>query len=337
MKPYLRAGVLENFCATVAQLGADADALLREADVAPEVMTMPGIYLPYSNYLKLMDCAARATRAPHFGLLMTRSASTDTLGTTGIIMTQADTVGGAWQALANFYPIHDTYGRVRLEEAGEYAIVSYGIPRKDLPGTRQIYDVAAGVCSNIMRQFCGADFGALIFGLPYPEPADLSCYDCLAAKRLLFDRDTIEMYYDRALLRQPLPASSGELRLLLDEYIASRDDRGSVVTTSRKVEDLIRRLLPSGECTLTLIADTLAVTPRTLQVRLEEEQTSFRELLEKVRREVATHHLRRGDMQLTQLAMVLGYSELSAFSRSFRSWYGVSPRQWAADNCRLLA
>ena len=99
--------------------------------------------------------------------------------------------------------------------------------------------------------------------------------------------------------------------------------------TSRRVEDIIRSLLPTGDCTLPRVADTLSTSDRTLQARLESEHSSFRELLEKVRREIATYHLSRGDIQLTQLAMILGYSELSAFSRSFRRWYGVSPRRWA--------
>jgi len=328
MTPYLRAGVLENFRVTAEALGADPQALLVEAEVAPEVLTMPGIYLPYANYLKLMDSAARATATPHFGLLMTRSASTDTLGTTGIIMTQADTIGAAWEALAHFYQIHDTYGSVKLQRTRDYAILSYGIPRNDLPGTRQIYDVAAGVCTNIMKQFCGADYRSLAYALPYIEPDDLAYYDRLSTDRLLFDADVMEIHFDPGLLRQPLPGSSSELRSVLDNYFASRQ-AGTVHSTSRKVEAMIRHLLPTGDCSLSLVADTLSVTVRTLQVRLEAEQVSFRELLEKVRREIATYHLRRGDMQLTQLAMVLGYSELSAFSRSFRHWYGVSPREWA--------
>ena len=329
MTPYLRAGVLENFRSTAEALGADADALLRDADVAPEVMTIPGIYLPYANYLKLMDCAARATGVPHFGLEMTRSATTETLGTAGIIMTQAETVGAAWRALAEFYGIHDTYGTVRLQEAVDYAIIGYGIPRRDLSGTRQIYDVAAGVCNNIMKQFCGPGYRALGYGFPYPQPDDLSCYAILGTDQLRFETDALEMYCDLKLLERKIEGRSAEMRSVLDNYFASRDV-GKPYSISRKVEDIIRRLLPSGHCTLPLIADTLSVTERTLQVRLEAEQTSFRQLLEKVRREIATYHLRRGDMQLTQLALVLGYSELSAFSRGFRSWYGVSPRQWLA-------
>ena len=331
MTPYLRAGVLEYFRAAVEALGADADALLLEADVAPEVMTIPGIYLPYANYLKLMDCAARATGAPHIGLLITRSATTDTLGTTGIIMTQAETVGAAWQSAAHFYQIHDTYGTVRLQEVGDWAILSYSIPRNDIPGTRQIYDVAAGVCTNIMKQFCGADYRAMGYGFPYPRPQDLSCYAGLGTENLRFETDAMEIYFNPATLRRQLPGTSAELRSVLDNYLATRQG-GTSHSISRRVEDMIRRLLPTGQCSLTLVAETLAVTERTLQLRLEAEHSSFRQLLENVRREIATYHLRRGDMQLTQLAMVLGYSELSAFSRSFKGWYGVSPRQWAVGS-----
>jgi AraC-like DNA-binding protein len=328
MTPYIRAGILEHFRTTVESLGGDADALLRRADVAPEVMTIPGIYLPYANYMTLMDLAARATGAPHFGLAMMRHATAETLGTTGIIMTRAETVGAAWKALVHFYGIHDTYGTVSLWQSGDRAVMSYRIPGNDLPGARQVCDAAAGLATNIMKQFCGSGFRFPAYSLPYPAPADLSCYEALGAKELRFDGDAMEVHFDRALLNRRLPALQDPAHSVLDHYFASREP-GVTHPTSRRVEDMIRRLLPTGQCSLSLVAETLATTGRTLQAKLESEHSSFRGLLEKVRREIATYHLGRGDMQLTQLAMILGYSELSAFSRSFRRWYGVSPRRWA--------
>ncbi len=328
MTPYIRAGILEHFRATVEALGADADALLREADVAPEVMTLPGIYLPYANYMKLMDLAARAAGAPHFGLEMMRSATTEILGTTGIIMAQAETVRDAWDALVHFYGIHDTYGSVSRWQSGEHEVMSYTIPGGDLPGARPVYDAALGVATNIMKQFCGMDFRAVAYRMPYPEPEDLSCFDRLGTRDLRFNADAMEMHFERALLNRPLPRQTNTLGSVLDDYFATRE-AGTANPTSRRVEDIIRRLLPTGDCTLPRVADTLSTSDRTLQARLEAEHSSFRRLLEKVRREIATYHLSRGDMRLTQLAMVLGYSELSAFSRSFRRWYGVSPRHWS--------
>ena len=198
------------------------------------------------------------------------------------------------------------------------------------------YDAAAGLANNIMKQFCGTSFRALEYRLPYPQPADLSCYAVLGAEQLRFDAPAMQMCFDPGLLERRLPGRRDELRSLLEGYFV-RHGAGNPVSTGRKVEDLIRRLLPTGDCTLPVIAETLSITVRTLQARLDQEQTSFRRLLEQVRREIATYHLRRGDMPLTQLAMVLGYSELSAFSRSFRRWYGVSPRQWLDSDAPVLA
>lgn len=326
MKPYVRGGVLEHFAPSVTALGGDPAALLQAADVAPEVLTVPGIFLPYASYLKLMDLAARETGAPHFGLLMARSGNAETLGTLGIIMTQAETVGAAWDTLIQYYRIHDTYGRVRLYRYPDTAMISYALPRYDQPGTRQVCDVAAEITCNIMRRFCGSGFRCTAVNFPYPQPCDTHPYAALGAEQLGFGASAVELHFPAVEMQRSLHGVSEELRRALDELVIAQSGRET--SAARLVEDRVRSLLSAGDCTLVRVAETLAASPRTLQARLAEEDTSFREILERVRREIATYHLRRGDMQLTQLAMVLGYSELSAFSRSFRGWYGVSPRVW---------
>jgi AraC-like DNA-binding protein len=72
----------------------------------------------------------------------------------------------------------------------------------------------------------------------------------------------------------------------------------------------------------------LSLAPRTLQRQLHRRGTSFKELLEEVRSEAARRYLSESQLQLSQLAAILGYSELSAFSRVFRRWHGRSPQQW---------
>lgn len=333
MQAYIRGGVLEYFRDTVEQLGGNVQALLDEADVAPEVLTLSGVFLPYANYLRLMHLAARATGVEHFGLLMARHSNAETLGTIGITMTQAETVSAAWATLAHFYRIHDTYGQVRVDPGAESTMISYALPHYRQPGARQVIDVAAGITCNIMRKLCGADFQASQLAFPYQQPRDVSPFADLPCKRVCFGAQAMQVEVPAHYMRQKLAAGEGEWQLVLDDYLANRG--GISKSMARQVEDMIRRLMPTGDCALPRVAATLATTPRTLQVKLEQERCSFREILERVRREIATFHLRRGDMQLTQLAMVLGYSELSAFSRSFRAWYGESPRQWAAREQRL--
>ena len=115
--------------------------------------------------------------------------------------------------------------------------------------------------------------------------------------------------------------------MFLETYLESLEVAGQHAT-SRQVEKLIRDFLSTGECTLSHVAKFLSTSVRALQNRLSAEHTSYQMLLDKIRRELAVKHLSQRDMQLTQLAYLLGYSELSAFSRSFKPWYGTSPRTW---------
>ena len=90
----------------------------------------------------------------------------------------------------------------------------------------------------------------------------------------------------------------------------------------------VRQLLLAGEPPLETVAEQLGLAPWSLQRRLRDEGLSFSQLVDGVRRELATHYLGQPQLPISQLAPLLGYSEASAFSRAFRRWFGVGPRQW---------
>ncbi|ASD69518.1 hypothetical protein B1L02_21840 [Pseudoalteromonas piscicida] len=87
-------------------------------------------------------------------------------------------------------------------------------------------------------------------------------------------------------------------------------------------------LLSTGDCNKKNIALSLGLHPKKLERTLQEHQTSYRDLLEETRKEIALRMLQLGDVSMTTLALNLGYSELSAFSRSFKTWFGVSPNHY---------
>jgi AraC-like DNA-binding protein len=95
-----------------------------------------------------------------------------------------------------------------------------------------------------------------------------------------------------------------------------------------QVRDIVGQLLPSGECSVERVAATLDLHPRVLQKRLQQKRTSYVELLRETRLEIARQHLRARTMSITDLALNLGYAEVSIFSRNFKQWTGQSPRAW---------
>jgi AraC-like DNA-binding protein len=327
MQPQIRAGLLINFRPTVEALGGDLNQILAMAELPVHVLLNPEQFIPYRAYLRLIDAAATNTRCPHFGLEMSRQLGAENMGVTGFVMTQAVNVGAAWASLQRFYHVHDTYGTVLLTDNGDMACIRYEIPRAGLPGERQSIDVAAGVSTNIHRMLCGSEGEIATIHFPYPEPSDLTPYEFLKYRTILFEQPGYAMFFPAEVLQWQVAHSDPKMQVVLETYLESLES-SSQHATSRQVENLIRGVLSTGQCRLPHIAKFLSVSTRTLQSRLELEHSSFQLLLDKVRRELATSHLSRGDMQLTQLAYLLGYTELSAFSRSFKRWYGTSPRNW---------
>ncbi|MCB1675100.1 MAG: helix-turn-helix transcriptional regulator [Halioglobus sp.] len=97
-----------------------------------------------------------------------------------------------------------------------------------------------------------------------------------------------------------------------------------------QVADVIGRTLPTGECSLELVAATLNRPPRTLQAHLALRGFSYREMSRQMRYSLATQRLTEGNVSITDLSLQLGDAEVSIFSRHFKAWTGVSPRTWRA-------
>jgi AraC-like DNA-binding protein len=109
-----------------------------------------------------------------------------------------------------------------------------------------------------------------------------------------------------------------ELRRRLGEL-----DRDS--STSERVQAALVELLPTGVTAMSDVARSLAVSPRTLQRRLQEEGTSYQASLNRTRESLARHYLRDGDMSVGQISYLLGYDTPSSFYRAFHSWTGQTP------------
>ncbi|WP_156496912.1 helix-turn-helix transcriptional regulator, partial [Alcanivorax sp. HI0083] len=100
------------------------------------------------------------------------------------------------------------------------------------------------------------------------------------------------------------------------------------------VSNLLRDLLPQGRVTVDHIARCMAMSRRTLQRRLSDSGTSFQAVLDETRQKMALRYLRDSTLQVTQLSDLLGYADLSAFSRAFSRWFGIPPSQWEQQKAR---
>lgn len=96
----------------------------------------------------------------------------------------------------------------------------------------------------------------------------------------------------------------------------------------RSLRDVVRELLPAGYPTVEQSAGRVGIAVRTLQRRLRQDGLTYSELVERVRHEEACRLLQGGSRSIAEIAVRLGYSDPSHFSRAFRRWQGISPRDY---------
>ncbi|MCS0540263.1 AraC family transcriptional regulator [Aeromonas veronii] len=97
---------------------------------------------------------------------------------------------------------------------------------------------------------------------------------------------------------------------------------------SEKVSSVVNRLLREGQCTMTQVANVLGSGVRSLQLKLQEEGRSYSQILQECRIDLAYQLLQKKHIRVTDVAFELGFSDVSTFSRKFKSWTGFSPLQW---------
>jgi len=90
----------------------------------------------------------------------------------------------------------------------------------------------------------------------------------------------------------------------------------------------IVQYLPEGEVTIDKLASKLNISRRTLQRRLSDRDTNFLSILQEVRSKVALRYLSDSRLSITEIAFLLGYADQGSFSSAFKSWHGVSPRDY---------
>jgi len=189
-------------------------------------------------------------------------------------------------------------------------------------------DSAMAVLLRMCRITAGHAIDPLRVDLTHPRPSCSSEFDQLFRAPVNFGAADNRMCFDKSVLETHLTSSNPELARINDqaviEYLA-RFDRNDMAMQVRT--RLIERL-PAGTPRQDEIARDLNISLRSMQRKLQDAGTSYRELLDKTRSELAMHYVRETHRQLGEVAYLLGFSEPGSFTRAFRRWTGASPLEY---------
>ena len=175
------------------------------------------------------------------------------------------------------------------------------------------------------------DIAPSVVRFRHAPPADTREHAALFRCPIEFGAEYAEVEIDRSVLELPLPHANQTYHAIFQlqvERALARLPAPSGIAEG--VRAAARAALASGDCSLSGTARALGISARTMQRKLQAEGTSFAELIDALRREMAAAYLEKR-VPVAEIAWLLGYAEPSAFHHAFKRWTGTTPERWRAQ------
>ncbi|HXV76834.1 MAG TPA: AraC family transcriptional regulator [Candidatus Polarisedimenticolaceae bacterium] len=317
-----------NLLAGAEQYELDRDELSAAAGLTPSELADPDTRVPLSKIWALWRVLIERTDDPALGLRLGMRTRVRELGLVGYAVRHSRTLREAIGRVARYSRIvNEALVLHLIENENHGKLIVERAPALD----ELIHptDMRLASALAVAREITGAHIVPREVGVPHARPADVSAHERFFSCAIAFDQpESVLVFRCEDLDRAAIWADAtliGYLDRLADEMLASLDE---TVTFRERVRRAIWFDLSGGKPSVRQVARQLGVSPRTLQRRLEENDTSFAIELDRLRHEMAVRLLQDRSLAVYEVAFLLGYSEPSTFYRAFRRWERRSPQEY---------
>lgn len=310
------------------ELGTSPHDAFAMSGIAPLVFADANNRIPYQSIGQLLESCVQLTQCDHFGLLVGARFSLRNFGPIGYLMNNAPTVGDALRSLVQALHLHDRGATpILLTPDANCALLGYSVYRYGTPATDQIYDTAIAIAYRILCKLCGPTWTPKLVKLSHKQPPNVRPYRKLFQSPVSFDADISGIVFDRSWMQHPIKGADPLVYASLSRAMQDADV-GYDLLFKNRVQRVLHQMLLSGTFSASAIAQLFGLHERTLRRRLDSEGTNLQQLVNQTRFELAKELLQNTSLPVTDIASVLQYDDPNAFSRAFRSWANMSPKQW---------
>lgn len=269
--------------------------------------------------------ASQLSGDPLFGLHFGESLQLSALGIVGEIIRTSDTVGMAVEKAASLSHLLTDLFRITVESSANVFTIRF-LPQTERPDTfsfRQTLELFMVFVVHEMDGLLLRKIKPVAVRLPYQLE---NATEYARVFRCVVERSAAEygLVFDREYQREPLLTANYDIQQAL-----LRKVNEGVAVREGELGDKIRHYLLTnaylGIPSLNEIAANFNVSPRTLQRKLKDEGISYQDVADEVRKSLAIHYLEEGGYPVKEISYMLGYNELSAFTRAFKRWTGRTP------------
>lgn len=312
---------------TAESCGVDYFPLLEKAGIDAELLTDNNARVSNEAMERLIAYLMHACNDPCLGLHSAMFVEPATYSVLGYISMNCANLREVVANIPVFEKIVGDMGVSSTESLGDCMLLSWHCQFRNEVAKRQEVEAVIASWNAYTRNFLHVEpeyADAVWFEHSAPDNSDLLVdYTDFFGCEVLFDQPANGILIKNQVLEKPLPQRNEVLLNTLLEHatqILADIDRNQSMTV--QVKNMLRLMLAEHSPSSTLIAEKLGVSGRTLQRRLLEEGTYYKDVLNELRLEMAMHYLQNTTLSLDRISEKLGYAEPRSFYRSFKQWTG---------------
>ena len=326
----VHASGIHGYLKVIHDLKFNPEQLLAKYNIAPELLYQDDAWLSQKSVINLLESTASDAHCPDLGLRISSQQDISILGVLGIILQSATSIREVIQHTSDYLFLHGPGLVMSLQEQSplspDAVEIIFEIRADEYLPQRQTIDLCLGTIHRISKWLTGEQYELIAVSLPHNPIASITTYQrFFEAPTLVNQERAALLLHRRALTCQP-HGSNPALREVAQDYL-SRYFRNPNEKFSASVRKGLRVHLSTSHANKIQIASMLGLHPRTLQRKLVQEGTSFDQIKDDLRKELALQYLWETQIPMSQLAGILGFSEQSALTRAIKRWFNASPKK----------
>lgn len=328
---------VRNVLMAAVRKGADLQVLCTEMGMTPEQLEQTDARANLEQCAKVWEVAIRHTGDALLGLHLGEATSPALAGMVGFLMESSPDLQSAFQHVQQFNQLITNATEFSLDIQGdEFHYYIEPVPAWRILSENSAQQVVLHSMSgsiHIIKILSGRTIYPTRVLLRSAKPKDVQEYVRVLKCEPLFNQEHNCIVFRRRDMQLPVighnPALNLFFRELLEkELLKTQAQQSFAAEVRRAILQNFNHVLPQ----LADIVQFLHVSPRTLQRKLQEEGTSFQQIFDDVKLELATGMLKKPTLTVNEIAYKLGYAEPSVFRRAFKKWTGMSPKTYLAHS-----
>lgn len=326
--PYIYRGAVEGVFALLANAKwkIPEDTLMREANLLHKDLYIDENRAVLSAFGAILETAARLTQNDAIVFEIMAHIEQYAGSLVHYAFRQSPSVQVAMQTGIRYAGLIISFKKLEFEFIDDCAYFKWTNFEEEYTGYPQLQVWTPSRVVTMVRAALGRNWTPSEVHLIYDTPKNIDAYRSMFGEGLLFNQKENSIKLTKEELQQTMPARDEKLWkgliALSDKMITDLAPEPIIINTVRKH---ILNALPQDQANVRHIADLMAKSPRTLQRELNSVGTSFSVLLEEVRKSMAEKYLTDTDLHISQIAFLLGFSEVSVFTRAVNRWFGKTP------------